>query len=139
MTEKKVATEVCEQQFAQWLDSMGLSHKADEQAERMTAEDLSSFRAAEGIVLRAMENGSLVVTERGLEFTPVMSEEKSTLVFPEPSGAVIMAQDRFTKEQQAAKTYATLAEWTGSQPKRFAKMLSRDLKVCTTILSLVFG
>jgi hypothetical protein len=139
MTEKKVATEVCEQQFALWLNSMDLKHKADEIAERFTAEDLSSFKAAEGVILGAMENGSLVLTDRGLEFTPVVSDDKATLVFPEPSGAVIMAQDKFTKEQNAAKTYAVLAEWTGSSPKRFAKMLQRDLKVCTTIVALAFG
>jgi hypothetical protein len=139
MTESKVATEVCEAEFARWLESMGLNHKADVLAERMTAEDIASFVKAESVVLRAMENGSLVVTDKGIEFTPVVSSEKATLVFPEPGGAVLMAMDKFSENQKATKTFAMLAEWTGVDPKRFAKMLNRDLQVCTTILSLVFG
>src|SRR5687767_13489427 len=121
-SELKVATEVAEAEFARWLSRMGLGHKADEQAGRMTEEDLSSFRKAEGIIVRAMESAAIVVTDRGLEFTPMYSDDQKTIVFPRPRGAILLSGDRYKQNESGAKTFAMLGEWTGSPPSRFGKM-----------------
>jgi hypothetical protein len=131
--ERKVAREVCEQEFERFADAMDL----DVDPTRMDAADLKTFDDARHVLLRAMERGQLVIDEKG---QPVFTASDGTAItFYEPTGATFMSMDTKKKEQEVAKMYAIMAEITRLPDKTFSKMPMRDLKVCRTIVTLFLG
>lgn len=128
-----VANEVAEAEFERFLEVMDL----DFDAKGMDDEDRKGFLDSKQKFIRAIRRGSLVVNDRGEPvFTPVKDQSQRPITFHEPDGACMMARDQKKASHDVAKMYATLAAMTHEDAKRFARMPSRDLKVCEAILLL---
>jgi hypothetical protein len=133
--EPKVAKEVAEADFERWLTEMGLSEKCD--PARLNDEDKRSLAAVKELLVGALMNGSLVVDGGGcFVFTPTKSADQTPITFYEPTGASYMAMDLAKRGQDVQKTIKFLADMTKQSPTRFAKMVNRDLSVCSAISAI---
>ncbi len=129
----KVALEVAEAEFTRFAEAMDL----DLDKSKMDADDQKSLAEVKAKVLRAMEDGRLVIDEKGQPvFTP---HSGAAITFYEPTGASFMAMDSKKKGQDIAKMYAVMADMTHVDAKVFATMANRDLKVCQAVVSLFLG
>lgn len=136
MSEKKVATEVAEQEFERFIAAMDL----DVDPKGMDDDDKKGFAKAKGRVLAAIEDGRLVINDSGEPvFTPTGSEDVEPITFYEPKGDALIAMDQKKDGHNVAKTIASLATMTKQQPVRFSKMAHRDIKVCIELYILFFG
>jgi len=136
MTEQKIATEVAEQEFQRFLESMDL----DVSPEGMDDDDRKSFEQAKRRFLAAVSSGNLVVNEKGEPvFTPRASEPSTPVTFYEPKGATLLAMDKGQKGHDMDKMFKVMAELTRENAPRFAKMAGRDIKVCLAIVGLYLG
>lgn len=128
----RVGTEVCEAEFQKFVEAMDL----DVDPKGMDEEDKESFVSCKRIMMRAMEDGSLVVNENGeCVYTPKKGKT-DPITFYEPTGASYMAMDSKKKGHDVSKTYATMADITHQDIIRFSKMANRDIKVCSAIVQL---
>jgi hypothetical protein len=136
MKEQKVATEMAEQEFERFAEAMDL----DLDPKGMDDEDKKSFEQFRRRVVAALESGHVEVNENGEPVVhPRTTEDKTPIVFREPTGATIMAMDQKRKDHDVAKQMAMLAAMTGRNPGFFATMGNRDLKLCNAILLLFLG
>lgn len=134
--EQKVAREVAEAEFERFVEAMDL--ELDDA--RMDTEDRKSFSELRDRVVRCIEQGHLVVDEKGQPvYTPRAGNHTQPITFHEPTGASFMAMDSKKKGQDIAKMYAVMADMTHLDAKVFASMANRDLKVCQAIVSLFLG
>lgn len=132
---RSVDPETCEREFAKFIEGMDL----DVDTKGMDDEDRGSFDVAKRIVMRAMSTAHLVVNDQDeFVYTPKKGDE-SEIVFHEPKGASLMAQDHKKDGHDIAKTFAVLADITQQPAKRFSQMAQRDVKVCNAILVLFLG
>jgi len=132
--EKRVATEVAEQEFVRWVEAMGLKRKLN--PDLLPEEDKSALRITKDEVLGAIEDGRLVVDEKGqFVFTPT-SGDTTAIIFREPNGAAFLSRDKFGDGQDQRKAFSVLCEITGQNLSRYGSMLNRDLTVCQSILVL---
>ena len=132
MTEKKVAAEVAESEFARFIEAMEL----DVDPKGWTDDDKQSFDEAKRKIVGAMELGLLVVDEEGRPvYTPRVGNT-SAITFYEPTGADLMAMDQAKKGASVSATWKVLAAMTKTDATRFSKMANRDLKVCQAVLAL---
>jgi len=132
----KVPNEVAEQEFDRWVDAMDL----DLDTAVMDAEDLTAFTKQKRRIMRAMQRGSLVITEDGeAVYTPQnpKSKHKDPLTFHERTGASLMAMDGKKKGHDAAKTYAIMADICKTHPSTFAGMVGEDVKVCEALFAFL--
>jgi hypothetical protein len=135
MSEPVVAKEVAEADFDRWLAEMGLSEKCD--PARLNDEDKRSLAAVKELLIGALMSGSLVVDAGGcFVFTPTKSADQTPITFYEPTGASYMAMDLAKRDQGVQKTIKFLADMTKQNPTRFAKMVNRDLSVCSAISAI---
>lgn len=133
--EPAVAKEVAEADFEKWLAEMGLSDKCD--PARLNDEDKRSLAAVKELLISALMGGSLVVDGGGcFVFTPTRSADQTPITFAEPTGASYMAMDQAKRGQDVQKTIKFLADITRQSPTRFAKMVNRDLAVCSAISAI---
>lgn len=129
-----VAPEVALDEFNRFCAQMDLD--VDESS--MGEEELKDFHATRRRVLRAIENGFLVISENGEPvFTPQTGGEPIT--FHEPTGATILAIDKAKKGQDAHKAFLMIADFTGQPIQRYSKMAGRDFKVCQALMTLFLG
>lgn len=131
-----IPNEVAEQEFDRWVDAMDL----DLDTAVMDAEDLTAFTKQKRRILRAMQRGSLVITEDGeAVYTPQnqKSKHKDPLTFHERTGASLMAMDGKKKNHDAAKTYAIMADICKTHPSTFAGMVGEDVKVCEALFAFL--
>lgn len=129
--DQRVATEVAEQEFQRFAETMDL----DVDPSSMTEEDRKSFETSKRRLIRAMESGHLVIDDKGQPvYTPRDGGEPIT--FYEPTGASFMAMDGKPKNADIQKMFAVMADMTRRDAKTFAKLPNRDLKVCQTIAVL---
>lgn len=136
MADQKVATEVAEAEFARWAEGADLNFDP----KGWDAEDKKSFTDSKNKLVRAIELGHLVVDDKGrFVYTPQASDERDPIVFSEPDGGALMSMDQKKKGHDMAKMFALIASITGETEVRFAKMKSRDLKVCQAITALFLG
>lgn len=130
-----VDPETCETEFNRFLLGMDL----DIDTKGMDEEDRASFESAKRIIIRAMSTNHLVVNDDDeCVYTPKKGDQ-SPIIFHEPRGASLMAQDKKKEGHDIAKTFAVLADLTQQPAKRFSQMAQRDLKVCSAILVLFLG
>jgi len=136
VADPKVAPEVAESEFDRFVEAMDL----EVNKEGMDAEDRQSFDNAKAIFLRAVMAGSLVVNDDGEPvFRPTTVEGAEPITFHEPEGANLMAMDTQKRTHDFGKIHHFLAGITRTNPKRFAQMKNRDLKVCHAIAGLFLG
>lgn len=129
MMENKIDRETAEREFDRFMDAMDL----DTDSSAWDEDDRKSFDQQKDRIVRAIQNGSLVVNDDG---EPVYTTGAETLTFHEPKGSALMAMDRRKKGEDVGKFYATMADITGTNAKTFALMKNRDLKVCMAITAL---
>lgn len=128
-----LSREASEAEFQRFCDAMDLVFDV----ERMDADDKSGFEKLRNLFVRMVQNGSLVVGDNGEPvYTPRHDANKSPITFKVPTGAAMIAMDKEAKGQDAARSFAFMAETTGELRVRFGKMDGRDLKVCNAIAGL---
>lgn len=132
MSDKKVATEVAEQEFDRFVEAMGL----DVDPKDWTDEDKQSFKEAKRRVISAMESGSLTIDEDGQPVYKPQLGKTDPITFYEPTGADLMAIDQAKKGANVSATYKMLAAMTKTNAQLFANMKNRDLKVCQALQAL---
>lgn len=136
MEDYPVVREVAEQEFDRWAEAMDL----DVDTSYMDDDDRTQFEKQRRRVLRALQRGSLVVSESGeAVYTPRNPGTKATgaLTFHERTGASLMAMDGKKKGHDAAKTYAVMADICKTHPSTFAGMVGEDVKVCEAIFAFL--
>lgn len=134
--ENKVVAEVAEAEFERFVECMDL----DLDTAGMDSEDLTQFSKLRKRVIRAIENGALVVNEDGeAVYTPQnrKSKHQEALVFHERTGASLMAMDGKKKNYDVAKTYAVMADMCKVHPNVFANLVGIDVKVCEALFSFL--
>jgi hypothetical protein len=132
MAEKKVATEVAEQEFARFLAARDL----DADTSDMSSSERETFDAHKRRVIRAVERGALSFDSDGMpRFQP--ADGRELLKFREPTGRTMLASGKGDAETE--KLFASLGELTGEQPVRFHAMPARDVKVCGSLFVLLFS
>jgi len=132
----KVDQETAEAEFDRFIDA----NEIDADERDMDAEDLQFFRKQKRKLLRALQDGSLTIDESGCpEYTPQLAESASPgpLKFRPRSGASLMASDAKKPNHLAAKTYAMMADMTQREPKVFARLVGRDIKICEAIFGFL--
>lgn len=129
--------EMAEEELARFLEAMDLDRKV---AEKLDEEDAKSLESVRTDILRAIEDGSLIIDDNGVAtYTPRRSTDRSPLVFDEPEASCLQAADKRRDGHNTAKTIAILAAWTGQNGDRFSRMKSSDYRLCTSMLALFFG
>lgn len=131
--------EMAEEEFARFLEMMDLTSKLEE---KLDAEDSKNLQDCRSSIVRAIEDGSLVITgeDGGLAlFTPKRGTDRKPFRFPEPSAGVLLAADKRRDGHNTAKTLAMLAEWSGENAQRFTNLKPVDFRVCTSLMALFFG
>lgn len=133
MAEQKVATEVAEQEFARWAESMDL----DFDPKGWTDDEKRKFRDQKNRLIRSIERGHLVIeTDGRMVFRPQASDDDSPITFSEPNGGMLSEMDSKKETATQARGRALIAAVTGQNEVRFATMAMRDFKICDTIVSL---
>jgi len=127
-----LGTSVAEGEFQRFAESMDL----DLDTKRMSAQELGEFEGLKRHVIRAMEQGRLVIDDKGQPvYTPKLGDTKP-ITFYEPDGAVLMSADKKKAGENVAKTYAAMGAMTKTSAQRFSDMKGRDLKVCQALYLL---
>jgi len=132
--EIRVATEVAEQEFERFLESMDILIDPT----KLDAEDLTAFNKQKQKIVWSIERGYLIINEEGEPvYTPWKTENIDAITFHERTGASLMAIDGKKKGHDVAKTYAMMADLTGTHPSVFAKLRGMDIKVCESLFNLL--
>ena len=132
-----LSQDMAQQEWDRFLVSMDLDEKISEKLDDEDAKALENVRSG---IMRALRNGSLVIGNDGeAVFTPRRGENRKPVTFSEPTAGVLTAADRRKEGHNAAKGIAMLAEWSGENPDRFAKMKASDFAVCMNLFALFFG
>ena len=125
--------ESAEVEFERFADGMDIDISPD----GMDSEELSAFNRTKDRVIKAIQNGNLIIDDEDQAvFTP-KGEDAKPLVFHERRGVDIMAMDQFKKNQNMAKTYAVMSSMCRTDISIFRKMAGSDLKVCEAIWQLL--
>lgn len=135
---QKIATEVCESDFAHFCEAMDI----DVDPKGQDDDDKKSLQDCKRTMMRAMERGFLVVSENGEPvYTPVGGDPdfRSVITFHEPKGEAWTARDSVKDGHDTKKLYASMASMTGLSVARFNRMAARDLKVCVAVALLFLG
>lgn len=138
---EKVAREVAEAEFDRWAEAMDLVAKFDDEAMKaMDDEDKRSFVTQKRVIVDAIRFGRLVVNDSGEFVYTQQVGATDPITFHEPTGASLMAMDKAGKAGHGiTKTFAVLAEMTGTSAQRFSGMKNRDLAVCQAILGFLLA
>lgn len=131
-----VAAEVAEAELARFAEAMDL----DLDLEDMDDEERRDFSLQKRRFIRAVRQGHLSVDEAGQPvYRPYASKNTEPLVFREPDGAALMEMNRAKANKSIKQQHLVLAAITKTNPKRFADMKNRDLKVCYAVLTFFLG
>jgi len=135
-TEEKICKDVAEEEFDRWADAMDLDF--DESV--MDEDEKKGFQRQKRRIVRELQAGSLIVNDSGeAVFTPrnPASGYKEPITFHERTGATLMSVDRHKKGQDAAKSYAMMADMCGVSQKVFSGLVGNDVKVCEALFALL--
>lgn len=128
--------ESAEAEFQRFIDA----HEIDADERDMDSEDLQYFRKQKRKLTRAFRDGSLVLDADGCpEYVPQhpASRSHTPVKFRSRSGASLMAGDTKKPNHLAAKTYAMMGDMTQKEPKYFAGLAGRDIKICEAIFGFL--
>ena len=128
-TTPKVSVEVAEAEFDRFAVAMDFD--LDESV--MGVEDKDAYLGNRRKIVRAIQQGSLVIDDEGCPVYTASSGDVYT--FREPTGATLREMDRVSSKQggDIAKMFKLMGSMTQVGEKPFAMMKQRDLKVCTAI------
>lgn len=135
---QKIATEVCEDDFKRFCDTMDI----DVDPKGQDDDDKKSLMDCKRTMMRAMERGFLVISDDGEPvYTPVGGDPdfRSPITFKEPKGETWSARDGIKDTHDTKKLYSSMSSMTGLSVVRFNKMAGRDLKVCFAVTLLFLG
>jgi hypothetical protein len=125
MANEVLARDAAEAEFSRFLTLNRLKVRSLEQESRAQFEELR------GRFVECLQDGTLTVDEKGRPtYTPI-DDIGTPITFSRPKGASIMVMDREKGEQRRAR--AMLAELTGQDASRFAKMDLADVRVLESI------
>lgn len=135
-----MATYVVDAETAQdTIETFAEAMDLDVDVSEMDEDDRKAFADICKPIIRSIRRGHLVADEEGRPvFTPQVGKT-APIVFHEPNGASLMAMDKRKRGEDVAKGLAVLAATTREEPKRFANMAHRDLKVCNALVALFLG
>ncbi len=132
----KAGPVVAEFEFMRFVDAMNL----DVQEEYLNDEDRAGLQLNRRRMLRAIEDGSLVIDMDGVPtYTPQRSDNTSPITFWEPTGASLMAMDRKKTGADVGKMFSIMADFTHTEQGRFAQLKTSDLNVCMAVATLYLG
>ena len=123
MKDHKMGLDVAQQELARFIESMHL----DIDKGKMKPEDLEAYEKQESVLLNAIQNGSMIVNDKG-------EPAAFGLTFREPRGADFMAMDRRKTSESYAKMLVLMGSITGEPVETFAKMENHKLKVCQAVV-----
>lgn len=131
MANKVVAREVAEDELQRLLDLLEI------ETEDLDEEDLSDFEEKKEPVLKAIMEGRVTLDEQGLPTlkfrTPVDSHTSITFQMPTAATLISLGDSKATNE--ITKTFATLADLTGTPKTVFPKLNMRDYKIAAALLA----
>ncbi len=133
---KKIDAETAAVEFDRFVDAMDL----DLDTRDMDSEDKTALNKQKSRVIRAIQQGSLVVNDSGeAAYTPCRpgSKHSDPIVFHERTGASLMAMDGKKKNHDVSKTYAVMADMCRVHPSVFAGLVGTDVKVCEALFALL--
>lgn len=132
----KIDRETAQAELDQWFEAWDI----DTGSEYMDKEDRGSFEAMTARLLRKIQDGSLTFDDDSNPgYTPRWTAGAEALTFKVPSGADRLSWDKYKERENVHKIFSTLAAMTGKEPKFFAAMDGRDLKVVEAIGLLYLG
>lgn len=129
-----LSREVAEGELERFLVEMDLVGRTD--PSRLDADDQKKLREVKENLVGALMSGHLKIDEDGCPVVTPRKGDTKPIKFSEPSGADLMAMDKFKQTQNVAKQNAILGSMSGEGAQRFANMKQRDLTVCSDLLVL---
>ena len=132
MAEYKVDLEMAEDEFNAWAEDWEI----DTETEDMDDEDKTDFTTQKLKLIRAMRYGRLEYNreDETLKYTGKIKEGEVKI--KRPSGAAMMAMDKYKDREGVHKTYAILAAMTGKSANYFSSLDGIDLKPYLAVVTL---
>lgn len=121
-----------------FAEEMGL----DLDTSSMDEEDIKSLDKLKGQLVKAMQDGHLVIDGEGQAvFTPSHPKSKDIgqLIFKEPRASSFMSMDRTKKNQDFKKLNMLIAEMVGQDVAVIGRLYNRDYKIVQAIVMLFLG
>lgn len=135
----KITLEVAEAEFERFAARWDLDSAVEEFEDE---DDRKSFLDLRRRLVRKIMSGLLVVGgdgELSYELMNPVSDQFTSVRFKMPTGAAMIAWDKFKDRQNVHKFNAFLGACTGQTPAMFAKMQLSDYKVCQAVALLFLG
>lgn len=112
---------------------LGVDESLDEKDRKQAKQSLDT-------IIKSIRKGDSLITDDGeLVFTPARSNGVGAITFQEPTGATLLASDKFSDKQKLHKMYAMIAEMTGVEPATFSRLKKSDLNVVMAVGGLFLG
>ena len=106
----------------------------------MDAKEQKDSQKSIDTVVKAIRKGDLVITDEGeAVFTPARSKGVDPITFREPTGATLLAADKYSDNQKMHKMYAMVAEMTGTPNATFGKLKKSDMNVVMAVGIIFLG
>ena len=131
----KVDEETAKEEFDRFCEEMDI----DNDESSMEEDDINAYRQIKNTIIRAIRKGRLIINDDGEPVYTPISVDTGPITFHEPNGANYFEMDRKKKNQNVAKSFAIMAAMTKQEPKTFANMKQRDLKVCQAVMTVFLG
>lgn len=127
-----IAPEVAEDEFNRMCAAMDLD------LEDMDQEDQDSFEPLKKTVTKAILRGRVTVSELGLPTVTLKFPvgEVTQVAFKRPTGGTLVALGDTKSTNNITKTFAFLADLTGSPRAAFDRMDLKDFKLCQALTQL---
>ncbi len=133
MSGGKVAPEQALLEFERFATAM----KLDLDPASLDVDDRRNLEQEKRRFLRAIENGRLIIDDKG---QPVFYPETGEpITFYRPRGATILATDQKKTGQDAAKGFVMVAEMTKQNLVRYHDMPLTDVKICQAVALIFLG
>ncbi len=133
---KKIDAETAAVEFDRFVDAMDLDLYTGD----LDSEDKTALNKHKSRVIRAIQQGSLVVNDNGeATYTPCRpgSKHSDPIVFHERTGASLMAMDGKKKNHDVSKMYVVMGDMCRVHPNVFAGLVGTDVKVCEALFALL--
>lgn len=135
-TEYIIDAETAQGELERFAGAMDLDIAIDDDLDKKERKEAQKSIST---VLRAIRSGRLVIGDDGVPtYTPTKNNVPA-IRFSEPTGATLIAADKFADNQKLHKLYAMLAEMAGVPSNTFSKLAMSDLKEVLAVGGLFLG